>query len=58
MNSKCNLKNTQFPCKIFRLDVNKNTKANQYDLCKQWVHIECDHLDFIDYKYFQGSNNP
>ena len=27
MNSKCNLKNIQFPCKICRLTVNENTKA-------------------------------
>ena len=27
-------------------------------LCKYWVQIECNHLDYIDYKYFEGSNDP
>ena len=58
MNSKCHLSNIQFPCKICRLNVKKNAKAIQCDLCKYWVHIECNHLDYIDYKYFQGSNDP
>ena len=46
MNSKCNLNNTQFPCKICKLNVNKNAKEIQYDLCKYWVHIECNHLNY------------
>ena len=58
MNGKCILKNTRFPCKMCRLNVNKNTKAIQCDLCKYWVHIQCNHLNYIDYKYFQGSNDP
>ena len=29
MNSKCNLNNTQFPCKICRLDANKNVEVIQ-----------------------------
>ena len=57
-NSKCNLKNTQFPSKTCRLNVNKNVKAIQCDLCKYLVHIECNHVDYNDYKYFQGANNP
>ena len=58
MNSKCNLKNTQFPCKIWRLNVKENAKAIQCELCKCWVHIECNHFNYIDYKYFQGSDDP
>ena len=58
MNSKSHLNNIQFPYKIFSLNVKKNAKGIQYDLCKYWVHIECNHLDYIDYKYFQGSNDP
>ena len=59
INSKCHLNDTQFLCKIFRLNVNKNAKAIQCDLCKYWVYIECNHLDYIDYyKYFQGSYDP
>ena len=58
MNSKCHLNNIRFPCKISRLNVKKNTKAIQCDLCKSWVHIKCNHLDYIDDKYFQDSNDP
>ena len=58
MNSKYNLKNTQVPGKIFRLNVNVNAKAIQCDLCKYLVHIECNHLNYTDHKYFQGSHNP
>ena len=58
MNSKFHLNNTQFPCKMCRLNVNKNAKAIQCDLSKCWVHIECTQLDYIDYKYFQSSNDP
>ena len=52
------MNNIQVPCKIYKLNVNKNTKAIQCDLCKYWVHIECNHLDCIDNKYFQGWNYP
>ena len=58
MNSKYNLKNTQVSGKIFRLNVNVNAKAIQCDLYKYLVHIECNRLNYIDHKYFQGSHNP
>ena len=54
MNSKFHLNNIQVPCKIYKLNVNKNNKAIQCDLCKYWVQIECNHLDYIDNKHFQG----
>ena len=56
MNSKCNLKNT--PSKICRRNINENAKAIQCDLCKYWVHIECNRLNDMDYKYFQVSDDP
>ena len=58
MSSKCHLNNIQLRCKICRLNVKKNARAIQCDLCKYWVHIQCNHLYYIDYKYFQGSNYP
>ena len=54
MNNKGHLNDTQFPSKICRLNVNKYVKAIHCDLLKYWVHIECNHLDYIDCKYFQG----
>ena len=28
------------------------------DLCQTWVHIKCNHLNYMDYKYLQGCNEP
>ena len=62
MNSKYNLKNApffaRFNVQFTKLNVNENAKAIQCHLCKYWVHIECDHLNYIDFKYFQGSDDP
>ena len=31
--------------------------ASQCDICQSWVHIKCNKLNHIDYKYLQGSND-
>ena len=28
------------------------------DLCQTWVHIKCNHLNYIDYKDLQSCNEP
>ena len=28
------------------------------DLCQTWVHIKCNHINYTDYKYLQGCNEP
>ena len=55
LNSNISMKNTQLTCKTFRLIVNENTDAIQWDLCKYWVYIECNHLNYKDeyYCYFK-----
>ena len=31
-------------------------KAVQFDLCELWVHIKCNNLNYLDYRYLQNSN--
>ena len=51
----CNCPN-KFPCKICAKNVSENVKAVQCDLCKFWVNIKCNNLNYLDYRYFQNSN--
>ena len=47
---------TKFPCKICAKNISENVKAVQCDLCKLWVHIKCNNLNYLDYRYLQNSN--
>ena len=47
-----------FPCKIFNENVNGIDHAIQCDVCNFWVHIKCNSLNYIDYKYLQGNDDP
>ena len=63
MNSKNNNSSSKkreliFPCKIRSNNVTNNDDAILCDLCQAWVHIKCNHLNYIDYKYLQGCNEP
>ena len=49
---------TQFPCKLCPKNRSDNDNAILCDLCQTWVHIECNHLNCIDYKYLQSFNEP
>ena len=49
---------TKFPCKLCPKNVSDNDNAILRDLCQTWVHIKCNHLNYIDYKYLQGCNEP
>ena len=31
-------------------------KGVQFDLCELWVHIKCNNLNYLDYRYLQNSN--
>ena len=42
---------TKFPCKLHPKDVSDDDNAILSDLCQTWVHIKCNHLNYIDYKY-------
>ena len=47
-----------FPCKLCPKNVTDNDNAILCDLCQTWVHIKCNHLNYTDYKYLQGCNEP
>ena len=49
---------TKFPCKLCPKNVSDNDNAILCDLYQTWVHIKCNHLNYIDYKYLQGCNKP
>ena len=53
-----NVNNIVYPCKICRINVNNKDSAAQCDICQSWVHINCNKLNHIDYKYLQGSKEP
>ena len=47
-----------FPCKLCGKNVTDNDDTVLCDLCETWVHIKCNHLNYIDYKYLPGCNDP
>ena len=52
----CNITYPKFPCRICAKNVSDKDKAIQCDLCKLWVHIICNNLNYLDYRYLQNSN--
>ena len=46
-----------FSSKICSYNVNDKDHAIQYDICNFWVHIKCNNLNYIDYKYLQSNND-
>ena len=49
-NSYCNVNATHtYPCGICKKNVNKNQKAIECTLCKQWIHIKCNGTSPDDY---------
>ena len=48
----------KFSCKLCPENVSDNNNATLCDLCQTWVHIKCNNLNYIDYKYLQGCNKP
>ena len=47
-----------FPTKICNKNVNDKDHAIQCDICNFWVHIKCNNLNCIDYKFLQGKKDP
>ena len=50
----CNIKNPNFPCKICTKNVHDKDKAVLCDLCELWIHIKCNNLNYLDYRYPQN----
>ena len=53
-----NVNNIVYPCEICHININNKDSAAQCDICQSWVHVKCNKLNHIDYKYLQGSNEP
>ena len=49
-----NIKNPEFPCRICTKNVHDKDKAGQCDLCELWIHIKCNNLNYLDYRYLQN----
>ena len=47
-----------FACKLCPKNVTDNDNAILCNLCQTWVHIKCNHYNYMDYKYLQGCNEP
>ena len=47
--------NISFPYKKCNTNI-KDTDA-QCDICQFWIHVKCNNLNHIDYKYLQGWND-
>ena len=50
----CNNNHPKFPCKICAKSVHEKDKATQCDLRELWIHINCNNLDYLDYRYLQN----
>ena len=50
----CNINHPKFPCKICAKNIQDKDKAVQCDLCELWVHIKCNNLNYLDYRYLQN----
>ena len=50
--------NIVFPCKLCSKNIDNGDVAMQCDICQFWVHLRCNKLNLVDYKYLQGSTDP
>ena len=52
----CNITYPKFPYRICEKNVSDKDKPIQCDLCELWVHIKCNNLNYLDYRYLQNNN--
>ena len=45
-------------CNICEKSVSDKDDVIQCDVCQVWIHLKCNKLNYIDYKYLQGSCDP
>ena len=50
----CNTNDPKFPCKICAKNAHDKDKAVQCGLCELWIHIKCNNLNYLDYRYLQN----
>ena len=42
------------PCRVCTINVHDKDKAVRCDLCELWIHIKCNNLNYLDYRYPQN----
>ena len=47
-----------FPCSICTKTIGDNDDSIYCDNYNLWVHIKCNNLNFIDYQYLNGNDDP
>ena len=50
----CNTNYPKFPCKTCAKNIHDKDKAVQCYLCELCIHIKCNNLNYLDYRYFQN----
>ena len=45
-------------CNICEKSVSNKDDAMQCDICLAWIHLKCNKLNHIDYKYLKQSSDP
>ena len=53
MKNRVNINHPKFSCKICE-NVHDKDKAVQCDLCELWIHIKCNNLNYLGYRYLQN----
>ena len=48
---RVNLLYPKFPFNICSKNVQDKNKAVQCDFCELWIHIKCNNLNYLDYRY-------
>ena len=46
-----NIKHPKFPCRICTKNVHDKDKPVQCDLYELWIHIKCNNINYLDYRY-------
>ena len=54
----CNVNYPKFPCRICAKTIHDKDKAAQCDICEFRIHIKCNNLNYLDYRYFQNCYEP
>ena len=50
----CNVNYPKFPCRICAKIIHDKDKVVQCDICEFWIHIKCNNLNYLDYRYLQN----
>ena len=50
----CNIDHPKFSCRISAKGVHGKDKAVLCDLCELWMHIKCNKLNYLNYRYLHN----